>query len=704
MTDKAREKRKSAREKLQRELVNLIGEKLKREDEEEIEIVEQNLQQQQSQQQPPDLKEQHSEQQQPLLTKDLEQQGQCQCQCQCQGDKESEVLFIRAYSTMTKQEDDSVIDLTSCSPFSEALPTITSTLSLPMDVTPANSSVSSNMLHFGVIVRGEISHRIFTAWQQSLPKALSRTHKVILSNHSHEGVEKFDYLVADTTVNQEVLDNWMCGHGLSSSCVMVYPSYLIHLIKARRYDPPSESQAHRLSRLSVPVDLSVDDACESLLPSSTSSVCHSNTAKPAATTVRPQYACIISGTAKAASQANPNKRITDILEELQHIYELIHDEWRSQGYKKCVALIKQMPRITDITQLNGVRGIGASMKAKIQEILVSGKLQKLAFFKSDPKLRALYELTEIWGVGEKTASQLMRQGFRSVSDLREHGLHLLTAQQRIGLQYYEEFQQKIPRVEVEAIGQVVREQCQQMLGSVEVIICGSYRRGKPQSGDADILIVPSIGQCDRLPSYSLQTVLDALSARGFLTDHLALPEDPIHRDYKRKRGSDFVEESGDSSQDVEGPVRSSYMGVCQLNSGSAHRRIDIKIYPRSMLPFAILYFTGSDHFNRSMRLFAKRRGFQLTDRHLLYREKIRRFPYPYTIGQHFNCASEEEIFEVLGLPYKAPTDRNVFDVAHLQEEEENVDQSDGGEDEALPPLPGRKFMFVGGVVSDDMNE
>jgi hypothetical protein len=36
-----------------------------------------------------------------------------------------------------------------------------------------------------------------------------------------------------------------------------------------------------------------------------------------------------------------------------------------------------------------------------------------------------------------------------------------------------------------------------------------------------------------------------------------------------------------------------------------HRRLDLKIYPMELLPFALLYFTGNDHFNRSMRFWAK---------------------------------------------------------------------------------------------------
>ena len=37
---------------------------------------------------------------------------------------------------------------------------------------------------------------------------------------------------------------------------------------------------------------------------------------------------------------------------------------------------------------------------------------------------------------------------------------------------------------------------------------------------------------------------------------------------------------------------------------------------RSMFPFAVLYFTGSGHFNMSMRAFAKAKGLKLSDKGL----------------------------------------------------------------------------------------
>ena len=54
------------------------------------------------------------------------------------------------------------------------------------------------------------------------------------------------------------------------------------------------------------------------------------------------------------------------------------------------------------------------------------------------------------------------------------------------------------------------------------------------------------------------------------------------------------------------------MGIARLPGGTLHRRIDIKLYPADEFAFALLYFTGSDHFNRSMCWHAKRYGYTLS--------------------------------------------------------------------------------------------
>jgi hypothetical protein len=136
-----------------------------------------------------------------------------------------------------------------------------------------------------------------------------------------------------------------------------------------------------------------------------------------------------------------------------------------------------------------------------------------------------------------------------------------------------------------------------------------------------------------------------------------------------------------------------------------YRRIDLKAYPRAAFPFALFYFTGSGattlcscifaqcfvcccthneararaftvhrvlpcvccftlppspharvlrtgHFNRSVRLWAKRHGWTLTDTGLWPR-------HDPGGGGRVVLRSEADIFAALGLEYRSPAERNV---------------------------------------------
>jgi DNA polymerase lambda len=145
-----------------------------------------------------------------------------------------------------------------------------------------------------------------------------------------------------------------------------------------------------------------------------------------------------------------------------------------------------------------------------------------------------------------------------------------------------------------------------LFSAFECQVCGSYRRGKPQSGDIDVLITPSPtdGGDESFRADSIVKLIYSLTEVGLLTDHLTLPEQfltsILHKELtklQQNTESSSLVEPLDGSRKIA--CRASYMGVCKLAQENAvHRRIDIKIYPRSMYAFAILYFTGSDHFNR----------------------------------------------------------------------------------------------------------
>ncbi|EQC33009.1 hypothetical protein, variant [Saprolegnia diclina VS20] len=327
---------------------------------------------------------------------------------------------------------------------------------------------------------------------------------------------------------------------------------------------------------------------------------------------------------------NHNAHLTSVLDELIEYLAVEKDEWRENSYKRMVSILKQLPaKVTSTAALRPQYGLNATGIAKIREILETGTLRKLEAKKADARLQVLRTFANIWGVGPSTATSLYSQGFRSLDALRMRQDEVLNPQQRIGLEHYADFLVKIPRAEVEDIQAIVKATVAMIHPTAVSVTCGSYRRGKLQSGDVDILITdPLADECVLLPD-----LLRELHKRAFLTDDLTT-----------------VTEHHIGGCD-------SYMGVCRVDESRPFRRIDLKVYPRHLFGFAQLYFTGSDHFNRSMRAFAKQKGYSLTDRGLT---KVARAKGAKKLKQApgLICPDEKDVFIALQLPYKRPEERN----------------------------------------------
>lgn len=123
-------------------------------------------------------------------------------------------------------------------------------------------------------------------------------------------------------------------------------------------------------------------------------------------------------------------------------------------------------------------------------------------------------------------------------------------------------------------------------------IVGSYRRQRPTCGDIDVLICRHDGSIE---THLLKQFVETLETMGFISESLSKP-----KTFDGKNGS-------------------AYMGVCVWEG--EHHRIDIKHYPVEQYAFALLYFTGSDLFNRQMRLKAHNRGLMLSDTTLKKKER-----------------------------------------------------------------------------------
>ncbi|XP_025736689.1 DNA polymerase lambda isoform X2 [Callorhinus ursinus] len=337
-----------------------------------------------------------------------------------------------------------------------------------------------------------------------------------------------------------------------------------------------------------------------------------------------KWVCAQSSSQKAI---NHNPHLTEKLEVLAKAYGVQGDKWRALGYAKAINALKSFHKpVTSYKEAFGIPGIGKRMAEKIAEILDSGHLRKLDHISESVPVLELF--SNIWGAGTKTAQMWYQQGFRTLEDIRNQAS--LTTQQAIGLKHYDDFLERIPREEATEIEQTVREAAQVFNPGLLCVACGSYRRGKATCGDVDVLLTHPDG---RSHQGIFSPLLDSLRHQGFLTDDLVSQE-----------------ENGQQQK---------YLGVCQLpGPGRRHRRLDIIIVPYSEFACALLYFTGSAHFNRSMRALAKTKGMSLSE-HALSTSVVRDTQgLKVGPGRVLPTPTEKDVFRLLGLPYREPAERD----------------------------------------------
>jgi DNA polymerase lambda len=97
-----------------------------------------------------------------------------------------------------------------------------------------------------------------------------------------------------------------------------------------------------------------------------------------------------------------------------------------------------------------------------------------------------------------------------------------------------------------------------------------------------------------------------------------------------------------------------WMGTGRLTPSSKLRRIDILATPHEQYGAALIYFTGNDRFNRSLRYYANRQGYSLNQRGL-YKGVLRDANrVKQTEGTLVASKTEQDIFDVLRIRWRPP--------------------------------------------------
>jgi len=326
---------------------------------------------------------------------------------------------------------------------------------------------------------------------------------------------------------------------------------------------------------------------------------------------------------------NPNRRTIEVLQEMANYYDRTNNHWRVTAYRRAVAALrKQKQKIMTAKEAFAIPFIGERLAAKIEEIVWTNRLRRLDNAKLEPNDEVLQLFLGIYGVGLAQASKWIEQGFRTIEELTQEA-HL-TKNQKVGIAHYEHFLARIPRSEMDKHAKFVREAVAIVDGAIEATIGGSYRRGAADSGDVDFIITKPDCSIEDLRTIINDTVIPRLFAGNYLQVGLAVT----------------AKENG-----------SKWHGAACLPGSKIWRRIDLLLVPWDEMGAALIYFTGNDIFNRSIRLLASKKGMRLNQRGL-WRDVMRgRNRERINQGTLIEGRSERRIFEILGVTWRPPQHR-----------------------------------------------
>jgi DNA polymerase/3'-5' exonuclease PolX len=302
----------------------------------------------------------------------------------------------------------------------------------------------------------------------------------------------------------------------------------------------------------------------------------------------------------------------------------------SNGYKitvltrNMIAISKMKNKIKSSDDVKGLKGFGKGTLTRIDEIIKTGSLSEILVLKEKHEKmkkmnKVIEDLTSIIGVGMVNAIELVQKHkVTSITDLKskiKNKKLIVNDKIMIGLKYMGKYTNKIER----SIITTIRTRIDNYIIDKHLswMICGSYRREKPFSSDIDLLI------CD-----------DRLITNDQVKESNVLSK--VINNFKEKK---FITGDITSSE-----VKSKYMGFCSFNKQLY--RLDIRLVPKHSWITSIAYFTGSYQHNILMRNRAIKMGMKLSEYGLYYEN-----------GQQIHISSEQELFQILKIPYLEPNER-----------------------------------------------
>ena len=327
------------------------------------------------------------------------------------------------------------------------------------------------------------------------------------------------------------------------------------------------------------------------------------------------------------SNNNTNNNIIHILTLVKDYYKEQNDKFRIKTYERAIYQIRKWNKpITKGSDLSHLEGIGQGMIEKIDTIISSGTLPiikekkiinqdtRYTKYTKDSKYTKKNhnhnkdEVTSILGFNKTFINDIKKKhhartinDFRKVISNSDSGLALkLTHIQHLGLNYYEDLQDLIPRDEITYLGNQLKKEIERIgkngngrdgnskdgSRTYTMLLSGSYpSHSKEYSKDIDIIIVKNIEE-----SYSgeLKHIIEKIN-HVMKLETISLGE-------------------------------KKFMGLLYSPKSNKMRHIDIRFVNVEELPYTWLYYSSGYIFNKLIRDKLKKKGYKLNE-YGLYKSK-----------------------------------------------------------------------------------
>ena len=338
-----------------------------------------------------------------------------------------------------------------------------------------------------------------------------------------------------------------------------------------------------------------------------------------------------------------NNKIIHILTLVKDYYKDQNDKFRFKTYERAIYQIKKWDKpIIKGNELSHLEGLGKGMIEKIDTIISSGTLpiikEKNIKNTNNKKTKKNNEnnteVKTILGFNKKIINNIKnKHNARTISDFRKVIRDMdmdsnikLTHIQTLGLKYYEDLNDLIPRNEITYLGNKLKTLIENIDSKYTMMISGSYPSySREYSKDIDIIVVRNKGE-----SYSgeLKNIIDKMDNISHM---------------KSGNGNRMTIETISLGE-------RKFMGLIQSSMSNKMRHIDIRLTSLEELPYTWLYYSSGKIFNKLIREKLKKKGYKLNE-YGLYKNNVK---------------VEIEGIEIEGIKKIEKVEREIFKIANME--------------------------------------